>query len=566
MVLAGQTQHRLREERDRFVGFAFAHADILVELDGDGRVCWADGALRSMLGVEADALLGQPIAKIVAPRDVMLMKSALHQLGPGQRRRDMPVILQNERGNALATQISINRSVLQDRQVYFLSVTVGPHAGAEKTGSSTPNRVTGLVEAAQFTHTATEAVRVARASGRSACLTLLEICESAELDRLLGHDRANSLLAEIGAQLKLRAMDYDSAGHIADGKFGVAHFGTEDSASIVAAITEVGRQYDLDAEALNLRDHSIALHDPALADDDVESILAYVVGRFSTDGTSGMVEGMSAKECLRKMTAETLSRVVSMRDLIHEHKIALHFQPIVHLADRTAHHHEVLLRFADGRSPFEDVKFAEEINIIHELDLAVTQGAIRQIMAFADKADSLQLAVNMSARSLLNDTFLDMFEQLAQRMGPMRSQLIVEITESAKLDDLAKAARAVGRLRRGGHSVCLDDFGAGASSLPYLQQLMVDFVKIDGVYIRSITESLRERAIVLGVLTTCRCLGIKTVAEMVEKEDQHKCLAELGVDLGQGWLYGRPAGNVILMPKSTTARARRRSGSKDEWS
>lgn len=565
-MLAGQGQHRLREERDRFVGFAFAHADILVELDGDGRIRWADGALRSMLGLDADSLIGQPVARIVAPSDVMLMKSALHQLGPGQRRRDMPIVLQNDQGMSIATQISINRSVLQEVQVYFLSITIGPDVGARKTGTSAPDRVTGLVEAAQFTHSATEAVRTARAAGKSACLTLLEICESAELDRLLGSERAESLLSEIGAQLKLHAMDYNSATHIADGKFGVAHFGEENSASIVAAIAEVGRHYDLDAEALNLSDRTIVLHDPALADDDVESILAYVVGRFSSDGTASLTQGMSANEYLRKMTAETLSRVVSMRDLIHTHKIALHFQPIVHLADRSVHHHEVLLRFPDGRSPFEDVKFAEEINIIHELDLAVTQGAVRQISDSAGKAGTLQLAVNMSARSLLNDTFLTMFEQLAQRMGPRRSQLIIEITESAKLDDLAKAARAVDRLRSGGHSVCLDDFGAGASSLPYLQQLMVDFVKIDGVYIRSITESLRERAIVQGVLTTCRCLGIKTVAEMVEKEDQHKCLAELGVDLGQGWLYGRPVSEIKPARPQVNAKARRRSGTTDQWS
>jgi EAL domain-containing protein (putative c-di-GMP-specific phosphodiesterase class I) len=88
----------------------------------------------------------------------------------------------------------------------------------------------------------------------------------------------------------------------------------------------------------------------------------------------------TADEYLRKKTAEILTRVVSMRDLIHEQKINLHYQPIVSLVDRYQHHYEVLLRLPNGRSPFEDVKFAEEINIVHELDLAVTNGAIRRIM------------------------------------------------------------------------------------------------------------------------------------------------------------------------------------------
>ena len=121
------------------------------------------------------------------------------------------------------------------------------------------------------------------------------------------------------------------------------------------------------------------------------------------------------------------------------------------------------------------------------------------------------------------------------------------------------------RLKAGGHTICLDDFGAGASSLPYLQQLLVDYVKIDGAYIRSITESRRERAIVQGVLTTCKCLGIKTVAEMIEKEDQHKCLLSLGVDLGQGWLYGRPAAHIEPVIRGVT-RLGHRTGAKEQWS
>ena len=113
--------------------------------------------------------------------------------------------------------------------------------------------------------------------------------------------------------------------------------------------------------------------------------------------------------------------------------------------------------------------------------------------------------------------------------------------------------------------VCLDDFGAGASSLPYLQQLTIDYVKIDGVYIRSITDSPRERAIVQGVLTTCKCLGIKTVAEMIEKEDQHKCLMELGVDLGQGWLYGKPAAEIPAPSIAGAVRLGKRMGVREQW-
>ncbi len=569
---------RLREERDRFVGFAFSGADVLLELDDASRVLWAGGAVKSILGVETDWLTGKPLADLLTTADAILLKTALRNLQPGQRRRDLNLVLA-ERDKAGGTKDTptnasddlhltittcVNRSLKKEQAHYFLSISSAalnaiPHSGARRR-----DRVTGLTEAVEFTYAASRAVQEARRSGKSACLTLLQICEMEQLNKVMGPARAESLMAEIGAQLKLHALDPESAAKLGDGKFGVTHLEDQDPNTIVDTINRVGESFDLDPSVMQTEGKTISFNSTSLADDDVESILSYVVNKFSTENIKDFDAG-AADQYFKRLTAEVLSRVVAMRDLIHQHRINLHFQPIVHLQDREPHHYEVLLRFEDGRSPFADVMFAEEINIVHELDLAVSFGAINRIEQVKKMGRDLRLAVNMSARSLLNDNFLKMFNELAGRLGKNRSNLIVEVTESAKLDDLPKAARAVDQLRSAGHLVCLDDFGAGASSLPYLQQLQVDFVKIDGAYIRSITESLRERAIVQGVLTTCRCLNIKTVAEMIEREDQHKCLLDLGTDLGQGWLYGRPSPEIPLPSISGASRLGKRAGAKEQW-
>lgn len=532
---------RLREERDRFVGFAFANADLLLELDRTTRVHWAGGAVKSILNIEPEQIVEQPLTRIMADHDAVLFRASLGELGPGHRRRGLRLALRGD--GAPLIEACIYRSHSPVHQRFYVSITRAPPNAAREAVARQRDRVTGLLEAIEFTQVASSAVQLARRSGRTACLTLIEICEQAELKRLLGPDRSEALLAEVGAQLKLNAMDYDAAGRIGSGRFGVTHLESATPAAIVEAIGKVGESFDIDRSALKLRDTTVSFPRGSLDDGDVEGILSYIVGKFGTEGVAGM-EGGSVEALLRRKMAETLSRVVSMRDLIHEQNITLHYQPIVSMAERHHHHYEVLLRFADGRSPFEDVKFAEEINIIHELDLAVANGAIRRIAEAADRKRDLKLAVNMSAKSLLNDSFMRLFEQVTEPLGAERKELMIEITESAKLEDLSRAAKAVERLRARGHEVCLDDFGAGAASLPYLQQLSVDYVKIDGVYIRSITDSLRERAIVQGVLTTCKCLGIKTVAEMVEKQDQHQCLLELGVEFGQGWLYGKPSAEI----------------------
>lgn len=564
---------RLREERDRFVGFAFSNADVLLEMDDTTKVLWAGGAVKSILGVETAELTGRPLANLLTTADAILLKTALRNLLPGQRRRDLNLVLADEGGvprteggveKRLTISTCVNRSLKKDGPHFFLSISNAAFNAIPHSGARRRDRVTGLTEAVEFTYAASRAVQEARKSGKSACLTLLEICEIEDLNRVMGPARAESLMAEIGAQLKLHALDPDSAAKLGDGKFGVTHLESADPDLIVDAINRVGDSYDLDPATMHASSKTISFHGSSLGDDDVESILSYVVNKFSNEGVNNF-DVTTADQYFKRLTAEVLSRVVAMRDLIHQHRINLHFQPIVHLSDRSPHHYEVLLRFEDGRSPFADIMFAEEINIVHEIDLAVAFGAINRIAQSAAQKRDLHLAINMSARSLLNDNFITMFDELAAKLGKQRSNLIVEVTESAKLEDLPKAARAVDHLRSAGHQVCLDDFGAGASSLPYLQQLQVDFVKIDGAYIRSITESLRERAIVQGVLTTCRCLNIKTVAEMIEKEDQHKCLLELGTDLGQGWLYGRPSPDIPVPTITNATRLGKRQGAKDQW-
>ena len=562
--MASSIADRLREERDRFVGFAFANADLLLELDRGSKVQWVGGAVKSILDVEADALIDQPFTKILADQDGMLLTASLRSLDPGQRRRGLRLALRPSAAEPdvqRTVEACIYRAFDKADDRFFLSVVRAQVTAAEHGTARQRDRVTGLLEAVEFTQAATDAVKLARKSGKAACLTLIEICGEAELKNLLGPERSEALLGEIGAQLKLHAIDHESAGRVGDGKFSITHLESESPAAIAQAIAQAGQSYNLDQKALNLQETTVRFHGNSLSEDDVDGILSYIVGKFTTEGTDGMEAG-SAEDYLRKKTAEILTRVVSMRDLIYDQKITLHYQPIVSLVDRYQHHYEVLLRLPNGRSPFEDVRFAEEINIVHELDLAVTNGAIRRIMEANGKKHHLCLAVNMSAKSLLNDSFIAMFERVTERLGEDRKKLMVEVTESAKLEDLGRAAKAVDWLRGRGHAVCLDDFGAGASSLPYLQQLNVDLVKIDGVYIRNIHDSLRERAIVEGVLTTCKCLGIRTVAEMVEKEDQHRILLNLGVDLGQGWLYGRPAAEI---PPPAAARFGKRLGAKEMW-
>ena len=142
----------------------------------------------------------------------------------------------------------------------------------------------------------------------------------------------------------------------------------------------------------------------------------------------------------------------------------------------------------------------------------------------------------------------------------------MEVTESTGLTDLPRAARVLEELRRVGHRICLDDFGAGAASFPYIQALPVDFVKIDGSYVRRLGGSPRDDAILRAMVGLCREIRVQVIAEMVETQDQAAQLNAWGFELAQGYHFGRPADRPAYKPASLFASpAPARPGLSDGW-
>ena len=135
-------------------------------------------------------------------------------------------------------------------------------------------------------------------------------------------------------------------------------------------------------------------------------------------------------------------------------------------------------------SPFQFITFAEEVGVIGEFDLAMTRKVIATVQAAHNNGDHLSVAVNLSTRSLETPAVVDALLAMLKGCGAIRKQLLFEVTESWRINDLEAVNRVLGSLRDLGHTICLDDFGAGAAAFQYLRALDVDYVKIDGVYVR----------------------------------------------------------------------------------
>jgi EAL domain-containing protein (putative c-di-GMP-specific phosphodiesterase class I) len=543
---------KLKRDRARMTGFAFAAADALIEVEASGLVTWADGAVRTIFRKSPAEMIGQDICAEFAAADAALLDLMMQKVGQGGRVRDIELRLTSWQGQARpAIALSIHRPAGIDDNKFYLAVALSKHPMAPEPSNALRDGLTGLVELGGFVDLAKNSLMQAQENGLSPNVTLIEMRPRQELEALIGKDKASGLLGRLGGELRHHSLGHDTASVIGDGKYGIAHLHQAEVDDLKSAFANLCDAYHLEGDALRVETRTVAFGNAALNGDDISSILSFVCDRFRDEGIAH-ISDMSATAYLAQIAETVAERIKTMRDIVREKRLQLVYQPIVRIQSGAVHHYEVLLRFEDGKSPFEDIVFAESVNIIHEIDLAVTQRALAQIDERAKQGQHVSLAVNMSARSLMNEQFLRLFSELSDASLAARQQVIVEITESSKLDDLDRAAEAVNRLRRMGHPVCLDDFGAGSASLQYLQALDVDYVKIDGRYIRGLAHDKKQRAIVLGILRICAELDIATVAEMVEAKDQHQLLLEYGVEYGQGWYYGRPLADFIA-PKASKA-------------
>jgi diguanylate cyclase (GGDEF)-like protein len=222
-------------------------------------------------------------------------------------------------------------------------------------------------------------------------------------------------------------------------------------------------------------------------------------------------------------------------------------QPIVSLDDNDRKHRfEILLRMQDdkGNRVSSDAFFsaAERYQLMPQVDRWVVTNTLAKLSGVVDflRDSGSMFAINLSGQSLGDDALLNFIEEEIDSSGVPSSSLCFEVTESAAVSSRDKAGAFINALRERGCRFSLDDFGAGLSSFAYLKSFNVDVLKIDGGFIRDITENRISESMVTAITQVAKVMDLETVAEYVETEATRKLIAEIGVDFAQGHATGRP--------------------------
>ena len=369
------------------------------------------------------------------------------------------------------------------------------------------------------------------------------------LDRIntgYGYETGNSVLVELGRRLDnyLRAADVI-------GRPGGDFFG-----AILSACSEEAAQIAAERVLQSLRDNPFTTAGGDKMHVTV-SIGAVAFPGESKTAVDAMTKAESAmqqaktagRDCLRFFALSEAQRQGYRASMdigeevqlaLKENRIVLAHQPVVDATSHAVHYHECLVRMvaSDGKlvPAAQFVPAIEQLGLMRSIDNRVRDLAIREL----ERNPGATLAINISG---LTATERSWFRGLVARLKERRdiaTRLIVEITETAALQDIDETSRFVSALRALGCKVALDDFGSGFTTFHHLKALTVDVVKIDGSFIRDITTDTENQIFIHNLLALARALGVSTVAECVETRADADYLTSIGIDLLQGYYFGRP--------------------------
>jgi len=515
----------IRGERDRFVAFAFASADLLLEVDAQGRVCFAAGAGRRLLGRATEELVSHEFAAFVLPDDRPLVVAVLASIERGGRFAPVLVRLKSDRPSSA---ILGGCRVPEGSAHYFLSLSAPVRSPARSDAGNGTFNFEGFLQRAQAKMFG---------GGPAGKMSLIDLDGFGKLSERVPEGVREGLPAALGRQILSASDAVEEVGELARGRYGLLHTGPLDIEGLRQTIQSFTAGVDPAGTGLNLYATSLDLGRGSLSDSDSARALVHAVTQFARSGAAAPSMS-SLQESVATLVGKSAESVTLLRSVIVNGSFSIALQPVVDLTTEQPVHSEALARFGEGFAAAEMVTLAEDIGLISEFDLAVCR---RVIGILQSQPFVGSIAMNISGRSWSSDAFVSALNEILAPSRVPASGIMFEITETAAISDLPRANRLIQTFRRRGYRFCLDDFGAGASSFHYLRGLEVDYVKIDGQFCREAMNQPRARALLSTVINFCRQNDIGSIGERIETRHQATVLKKLGLRLGQGYFYGRPA-------------------------
>jgi diguanylate cyclase (GGDEF)-like protein len=416
--------------------------------------------------------------------------------------------------------------------------------------------LTGLTNRTRFNQLIEEAVD---ALPRPAAVMLIDLDRFKEVNDTLGHHHGDLLLREVAGRLRAQVGEDGTVARLGGDEFAVLLPDTTSGDAAQIAVSLLGAlERPFTVGELNLEvtaSIGVALL-PSQGKEPVTLLQRAEVAMYAAKTAHSGWE-IYARE-RDQYSPRRLALAGELHHAINSGQLEVHYQPKAEVGDGAITGMEALVRWRHPRlgllGPDEFVPIAEHAGLIRPLTLLVLRHAVSEQRRLSQLGFDLNVAVNLSVRSVLDVDFPDQVARVLRDIGVSPAKLIVEITESSVMADPPRTIGVLGRLSTLGVSIAIDDFGTGYSSLSRLKRLPVDEIKIDKSFVGGMLTDDNDAVIVRSTIDLAHNLGLRVVAEGVEDYETWMQLADLGCDMAQGYYVSRPvpAGQLAKVVRAQT--------------
>ena len=557
------TEQRIQSEQLQLLGSAIrvtaegiAILTPAVEAEGP-RIAFVNDGFCAMFGRRPDEIIGQtPLAFGIVERQQSIYDALLQHVF---EHRAFEAECTARRANGAEFELDLQLVPVSDagqitHWIAFLrDVTATKHQVSSLRHQAMHDALTGLPNRTLLFEALEKSIATAREQRGVLALMLMDLDRFKEVNDTFGHHFGDALLKQVAFRLQNQLRDHDIVARLGGDEFAVV----------------LPRGIDAQFVALTARRILNTLEQPFVIEGQVLEVGASIgIALYPEHGGDARtllrradVAMYAAKqkqsgysfhrEDVESRTPDQLSLVVELRGAIEREELELHFQPKLHLRSGIMTRAEVLLRWNHPKrghlGPSHFVPLAERTGLIRQVTDWLLDRALAQCRKWQDAGAPIHLAVNISAKSLLDQSLPKKVQEALDRWGVDPRFLKIEITESSIMADPAHALAILSMLQSMGVRLSVDDFGTGYSSLTHLRELPIDEIKIDKSFVIGMTTNEADASIVRTVIDLGHNLGKQVCAEGVENEETWQMLRALGCDLAQGFWIARPMPADSLM-------------------
>ncbi|MEZ5590456.1 MAG: EAL domain-containing protein [Gammaproteobacteria bacterium] len=544
----------------RFQDFAEIAVDVAWELDAANRLVYVSESLAKLTGRTALALQGQDFSMVLQgmTHEPKSVRSFLQRLeAKSAATTELTVQLPND---AVAVYRMIAKPVLSPGGEFKgyrgvgQDITDSYQLSQQLIHQATHDELTGLINRREFEHRLAGARERSKTSGIEHVLCYLDLDQFKIVNDTVGHNAGDQLLRQVAGMLASRVRKHDTVARLGGDEFGVLLDGCnlDVACRIAQALID-----DLKSFRFSWQDNqfeigaSIGLVPISMSSSTVSHLLslADIACYAAKDGGRNRYHVYQPEDEEVAQRQADLRSAASLSQALHDKRFILlgqSIEPLQQDSDSVCEHIEILVRVADTEGhilePGAFIPAAERFGMMVAIDRWVVSSALAQYATVFKNAvnGSGIMAINLSGLSLTDPDMTNYIQTELKNSRVPPDCICFEITETAAIRNFAQAKRFVSELRQLGCLFSLDDFGSGLSSFSYLREFSVDYLKIDGSFVRRMAQDKVNHTLVSAINDVGHAMGMQTIAESAEDKETVSLLKNMGVDFVQGYGISKP--------------------------